>query len=227
MQLSVGEGLPYQTKQQFVYRVLRDAILRCELKPGQRLVLDAVAKQLGVSPIPVREAFQMLQTEGWVEITPHTGSIVAPISRQSVVETFTVLEGMEIVGTRTAAERVSTEQLARLREQLEEMDTVLQDGHQERWSALNTQFHLTIAQITELPMVLEVTRRAFERWERVSRYFFQGVLMHRLDQSQEQHRQLVRAIAERAFDELEQLAKIHNQSALQSYLSYIDSATKG
>ena len=51
---------PHRTKQEFVYRTLREAILRCELQPGERLVIDDLARRLNVSIIPVREALQLL-----------------------------------------------------------------------------------------------------------------------------------------------------------------------
>ena len=54
----------HRTKQEFVYRTLRAAIIRCELPPGERLVIDDLARQLAVSAIPVREALQLLQSEG-------------------------------------------------------------------------------------------------------------------------------------------------------------------
>src|ERR1700730_8063472 len=107
MALMLAPDRKPKTKQMFVYQTLRDAIMRCELKPGQRLVTDGIARQLSVSHIPVREALQLLQAEGLVDNIAHTGASVAPISRDSIVETFTVLEGLEVVATRTAAERMS------------------------------------------------------------------------------------------------------------------------
>ncbi|MGH2411737.1 MAG: GntR family transcriptional regulator [Chloroflexota bacterium] len=125
MALAVARDLQPRTKQMFVYRTLRDAILRCELPPGQRLVTDVIARQLSVSHIPVRQALQLLQAEGLVDNIANAGASVAPISRDSIVETFTVLEGLEIVSTRAAAERMTEEQEAKLAAIVVEMDEVL------------------------------------------------------------------------------------------------------
>src|SRR5689334_4515045 len=122
MALALAQGRRPQTKQMFVYSTLRDAITRCELKPGQRLVTDVIARQLSVSHIPVREALQLLHAEGLVENVAHAGASVASISRDSIVETFTVLEGLEIVATRTAVERMSDEDRAALAAIVAEMD---------------------------------------------------------------------------------------------------------
>ena len=99
--------MPYRTKQEFVYETLRDAIMRCELGPGQRLVIDELARRLEVSAIPVREALQLLQSEGLVANVPHVGATVSLISRESIAEVFSVMEGLEIVATRSAAERMT------------------------------------------------------------------------------------------------------------------------
>ena len=71
------------TKQQFVYTTLRESIIRCELSPGTRLVIDDLARQFKVSIIPVREALRLLQSEGLVLSVAHVGATVAPISRAS------------------------------------------------------------------------------------------------------------------------------------------------
>jgi DNA-binding GntR family transcriptional regulator len=90
---SVESG--HRTKQEFVYRTLREAIVRCELRPGERLIIDELAQRLQVSAIPVREALQLLQAESLVVTVPHVGATVAPISSASIVDVFTVLEGLE------------------------------------------------------------------------------------------------------------------------------------
>ena len=62
----------------------------------------------------MREALQLLQSEGLVVMVPHVGATVAPISRESITEVFTVMEGLEIVATRAAAERATPADLAAL-----------------------------------------------------------------------------------------------------------------
>ena len=80
MSLTMPSAARFRTKQEFVYRTLRDAIMRCELSPGQRLVIDDLARLLEVSAIPVREAIQTLQSEGLVQTIPHVGASVSTYS---------------------------------------------------------------------------------------------------------------------------------------------------
>ncbi|HSB62391.1 MAG TPA: GntR family transcriptional regulator [Vicinamibacteria bacterium] len=78
MPLAPPAAARFRTKQELVYRTLRDAIMICRLAPGERLVIDELARQLEVSAIPVREALQLLQSEGLVRSVPPVGATVAP-----------------------------------------------------------------------------------------------------------------------------------------------------
>lgn len=70
----------HRTKEEYAYDTLRAAIGHCNLRPGEKLVIDSLSLELDISPIPIRVALQRLQAEGLVEIKPHTGAIVSPIS---------------------------------------------------------------------------------------------------------------------------------------------------
>lgn len=221
MVLIGAKNTGHQTKQMFVYQTIRDAIMRCEFKPNQRLVASAIARHLSVSPIPVREALQLLQAEGLVENIAHTGASVAPISHESIVETFTVLEGLEIVATRTAAGRMMEEDRTLLTSILEQMDDVLRTGVHDRWGDLNAQFHLTIAGITGMPMLHDMTERALGQWDRIRRYYFTDVLEQRIVRSQHEHHAILEAMQHRDMPTLEWLVRAHNQGALAAYMEYL------
>lgn len=209
------------TKQQAVYRTLRESILRCELRPGARLVIDDLARQFQVSIIPVREAIRQLQAEGLVISVAHVGGAVAPISHDSVVEVFTVLEGLELVATRAAAERLTAADLAALTDLVATMDRALEAGSPGLWAELNTRFHLAVAGVAGMPMLQEMLQRAFDRWERVRRYYFSDVLIHRTRIAQTEHHALLRLMEARDLAHLERTIRQHNHGALASYLAYL------
>ncbi|MGH2387532.1 MAG: GntR family transcriptional regulator [Chloroflexota bacterium] len=218
---SRSEGHAPRTKQQVVYQSLRDAIMHCELAPGQRITTDEMARRFSVSLIPVREALQQLQAEGLVTTIPHTGTVVAPISPQSITEIFIMLEGLELVATRVAAERLTEEGEHALTRVLHQMDDTLRAGRHDEWSDLNTRFHLSIARLTDMPMLRDMTARVLSRWDRLRRYYFSGVLSHRMEQSQQEHWALMRALHDRDYTQLERSVKIHNRGALAAYREYI------
>lgn len=218
---------PHRTKQEFVYRTLRDAILRCELQPGERLVIDDLARRLNVSIIPVREALQLLQAESLVQVVPHVGTSVTPVSRDSIIDVFVVLEGLEVSATRLVAERGRPADLALLAGQVDAMDAALAANDREGWAALNRRFHLTISELPGLELVQNLTAKVLDRWDRLRRYYFKGVLANRVEQAQQEHRQILEAVRGRDLVALQSLVRQHNQGALQAYLSYLDSAERG
>jgi DNA-binding GntR family transcriptional regulator len=222
MPLAVPPSTRYRTKQEFVYRTLREAIMRCELEPGQRLVIDDLARALEVSAIPVREALQLLQSEGLVVNVPHVGATVAPISREAVYEVFSIMEGLETVATRSAAQRMSEADAVLLGEIVTAMDGALEGGRHDAWADLNHQFHAAIGKLSAMPMLQEMTERVLSRWDRVRRFYFNGVLVHRAAQAQGEHREILEAMRTRDLARLERLVKEHNQGALQDYSEYLN-----
>jgi DNA-binding GntR family transcriptional regulator len=213
---------PHRTKQEFVYRTLREAILRCELQPGERIVIDDLARRLNVSIIPVREALQLLQAESLVVVVPHVGTSVAPVSRDSIVDVFTVLEGLEASAVRLVAERGRQADVDLLTSQVDAMDAALAAGDREGWAALNRRFHLTISELPGLDLVKDLSAKVLDRWDRLRRYYFKGVLSNRVEQAQREHRLILEALEARDLANLQELVRQHNRGALQAYLAYLD-----
>jgi DNA-binding GntR family transcriptional regulator len=221
--LPVDARAPHRTKQEFVYRTIRAAILRCELRPGERLVIEELAQRLDVSTIPVREALQLLQSEGLVESVPHVGTSVTPLSRSSILDVFSIMEGLQSVAARVAAERATKADFGSLDALMKEMDAVVESGRLEVWGDFNTQFHVTIATMAGLPMLLQMTVQAFDRWNQMRRYFFSNVLAVRAPQAQREHHAIVQAMRAHELDRLSTLLREHNQHALNDYLHHLDS----
>jgi DNA-binding GntR family transcriptional regulator len=210
------------TKQQFVYSTLRESILRCELAPGTRLVIDDLARQFRVSIIPVREALRLLQSEGLVVSIAHVGATVAPISHASVVEVFTLLEGLEVVASRAAAQQATEADVAALKDLVAEMDRAIDAGSPQRWAEINTRFHLAICRTAGMPILLEMMQRAVDYWDRVRRHYFKDVLIHRTRQAQAEHHAIVEHLEARDLPRLEQTVREHNQAALASYTAHLE-----
>jgi DNA-binding GntR family transcriptional regulator len=212
----------HRTKQEFAYHTLRDAIMRCELRPNERLVIDDIARRLQVSAIPVREAIQLLQSEGLVVSVPHTGVSVAPVSPESIQDVFALLEGLETVASRLVAERGRPHELDALAALVDSMDEAVARNEHAEWAGLNTQFHRMIGELPGLPMLAEATERTLARWDRIRRYFFRGVLVHRIVQAQLEHHEIIDAMRAGDLPRLGTAIRQHNGRAYAAYMSYLE-----
>jgi DNA-binding GntR family transcriptional regulator len=212
---------PYATKQELVYRNLREAIMRCELAPGRRLVIDELARRLNVSAIPVREALHLLSSERLVVNVPHVGATVAPIVPESVHEVFTVMEGLEMVAAREAMSRLGADEKGELADLLGVMDEALRTEAYGEWSNLNSRFHLAISAMTNMPMLRDMTQRALGQWDRIRRHFFEGVLVRRVVTAQREHHELFAAMKAQDVPAVEEIVRRHNRGALLDYTQFI------
>lgn len=227
MALVTSPDVRFRTKQEYVYQSLRGAIMRGELNPGQRLVIDEIARRLQVSAIPIREALQSLQSEGLVVNAPHVGATVASISQDEVHEVFAIMEGLETVAVREATARLSDAQAQKLAEIVTAMDAAVADRDFEAWAAMNGTLHRSIGDVAAMPLLQEMTDRALSRWERLRRHYFQGVLVPRVEQAQREHRELLTALIARNPDEAERVVRAHNRNAQGAYADFLREAASG
>jgi DNA-binding GntR family transcriptional regulator len=112
-------------KQERTYAILRERILDGTYGPGQRLVIDALARDLDVSPMPVREAIRRLEAEGWVTYQRHQGAQVAPLDEAGWMEALSTLAVLEGYATALAAPHLGAADLSRARACNEEMGDAL------------------------------------------------------------------------------------------------------
>lgn len=106
----------YMPLRDVVFNTLRQAILKGELEPGQRLMEIALANKLGVSRTPIREAIHKLELEGLVVLVPRKGAEVAKITEKDLKDVLEVRTSLEVLATELACERIRSEDLERLKQ---------------------------------------------------------------------------------------------------------------
>lgn len=148
----------YQTKADVVYQRLRDAILGGELKPGARVNIDALSRQLGISKIPLREAVQRLAGQGLiVQPNPHAGATVAPLSLREMRGVYLARGALEGLAARVAAQTIAPAEIGELEELHDQMRFQFERGRLVPMSDLNRRFHTTIATATRYATLRELT----------------------------------------------------------------------
>lgn len=130
-----------------VYDVLRGGILQHHFRPGERLHVDRLASSLGVSLTPVRHALQHLAAEGLVEIRPRSGTFVASLTSEDVIETFDIRRALECLAVETAVENLTEEQMKQLRRLVWKLaEPVESEQDRLRHEQDNSQFHRLIVE---------------------------------------------------------------------------------
>jgi DNA-binding GntR family transcriptional regulator len=124
--------------------VLLERIARGAYRPGQRLVETAIARELGVSQAPVREALRDLDQLGLVVHEPNRGCSVRRVSNSELREAFPVRAALEALASRLAAPRITDADLGRLEALLEEMVAAARSSDALAQAHANARFHATI-----------------------------------------------------------------------------------
>ena len=140
-----------------VFNTLRKAILKGELKPGERLMEIALAERLGVSRTPVREAMRKLELEGLVVMIPRRGAQVANITEKD-------LENLSI---ENACKKMTEEQLAELKKAAKVFEATMEDGNLVKLAEADVAFHEVIYQSSDncrLNQVLNNLREQIYRY---------------------------------------------------------------
>lgn len=142
----------FETKPAWVADQLRKAIVSGRLQPGERVWLQEWADRLGVSTTPLREAFKVLEAEGYVTISPHRGAHVASFSPEYFLDLSRTRYALDHLAVELVIERLGNkerEALARkLRERNRQLAVAVESRDMGRADSLNRTFHDSIYQAT-------------------------------------------------------------------------------
>jgi DNA-binding GntR family transcriptional regulator len=142
---STGGQISRKTIASSVVEILREKIISHEIKGGQPLRQDALAEQLNVSRIPIREALLQLEAEGLVQFAPHKGAVATQISASEVDELFGLRALLECDVLKKSLTRITDEELDKSETILAEFDELLEpDADMHPWGALNWKFHKSL-----------------------------------------------------------------------------------
>ncbi|HLS49192.1 MAG TPA: GntR family transcriptional regulator [Actinomycetaceae bacterium] len=205
------------SKSEMVYRQLRERILSGKYGPGYRLVLDRIARELEVSPVPVREAVRRLEAEDLVLFTRNVGAEVAGINPRDYADAMQTLAYLEGAATSLAAPHLSPEQIdhaTALNERMRE----LADTDPVQFTELNEQFHRTLCEACPNRHLLDLVHREWQRMAMIRQSSFSRI-GSRAATSVAEHENLLTLVRDRAsLDEIERLARSHKLRTMTEFL---------
>lgn len=211
----------HRSKKEVVYEFLKQDIIRGRFTPGSRLVIDDLANKLQVSQIPIREAIQQLEADGFVTTEPYIGAKITEIDATFIFEVFALLEAHEVICSRSASLSMTDDDLDTLTEMIDEMDDLINDA--EKWSEQNKALHLYICDCANSQLVHKMLEKVFDHWDRLRLHYLKDVFGQRTHEAQAEHRLLLEALRHGDPDEVEDIIRKHNQSALKSYIRHLES----
>lgn len=211
----------FVTKAEAVAAYLRDGIVSGRLKPGERLILRTIARELDVSEIPVRDALTQLHAEGLVTMRPHAGASVATLNRQQFADLFEIRVVCEALAARQAAYRATPADIEKLLSLVEQMDRCIEHDDAEGYGDLNREFNrvlhaasqnATLLEFIDRLAVLTARAKAVWQWDPT-----------RLSRSNREHRKMIELLEQGDGAGLEELVRRHRESGLRAFIGALDS----
>lgn len=213
---SLGLRSDVVNKQERTYTVLRDRIHSGTFAPRARLNIDALARELGVSAIPVREALRRLEAEGWVRFQPNVGAIVAPVDATTWEQEMVAVAILEGAATADAAIHLRLSDLGKLRKMAAEMEALADEGDAVRFSRLNRRLHAAIVSQCGNAYLLELLGQTYLRLDRIRSTMF-AYLPGRFKAAVTEHAHLIDLLEARDRTAIEQYARWHKLQTVEAY----------
>lgn len=192
LKMNVNEYLPLRD---VVFKTLREAILKGNLAPGERLMEIQLANQLGVSRTPIREAIRKLELEGLVIMIPRRGAEVARITEKDLKDVLEVRTSLEELAISLACERISDVSVEALKEALKNFEAAINGGDVTKIAESDVAFHDIIFAATDNARLIQIVNNLREQMYRYRLEYLKDYTTH--DRLYKEHEEIVAAIADR------------------------------
>lgn len=179
------------TAEQEAYLHLQRALRVGRYKPGERLIPEEIAAEIGMSRMPVREAFRRLAADGLVTLRPNRGCVVAGLTPDEIHETFEIRSVLEGLAVRLATPRMTSETFEELDRLLERMERAGQSGSSD-WVLRHQEFHAFIFALSARPKLIRQITALHVAIEPYMRIWFDYV--DKPLSAREEHQKLINAL---------------------------------
>lgn len=191
-QVNMNEYLPLRD---VVFNTLREAILKGELKPGERLMEIQLAQKLGVSRTPVREAIRKLELEGLVLMIPRRGAEVAKITVKDMEDVLEVRCALEELAVKDACEHITDEGIQELKRAAVDFRRALENSNVVDCANLDMKFHEVIYDATNNRRLLQILENLREQMYRYRMEYMKDKSAHK--RLVEEHTAICKAVEKR------------------------------
>lgn len=208
------------TAQERVLRELRRALTRGDLHPGAQILQDELAKTLGTSRVPVREALKILEGEGHIIHSPHRGYYVAELDQADLTEIYQIQRVLEAETVRHAMSSLGIEERARMQRALDDFQEAAEAGLIATMAMAYREFHFTLFEACGMPRLLRILRGIWDTSE-VYRSSYFAITAYRADVTNELQEILIAVLAEDTSEVVEKLDR-HRENLISSLRSIVN-----
>lgn len=206
MQDNLFESKPLREK---IADKIRAEIIRGTFKPGERLVEPKLAKNLGISRTPIREALRQLEGEGFIEIVPRRGAIVKELTLKDIDDLYAIKANLEGLAARQACERLKNrdlEKLSKINEKFKEI-TDKNPNVVEEYMKYNVDFHNFFIQSSNNNKLIEILDGLSKNFQRLKSVLVSDA--SRTVDAASEHEQIIEAFLSGDPDLVEQKVRDH------------------
>lgn len=203
---------------EIAYRQLKHSIMTEEFPPGTTLAERKLALRLGMSKTPVKAALERLVFEGFVSITPQQCILVREMTPKEIEDQYEIRTAMESFVVRSLAPRIQANEIARLEQSLQKQSDSLDSKDVQGWVEHDAEFHLLLAELHGNDAIYRFMLELRDRMFRVINRVFQ-LNPVRFQDSIDEHRRIVHALAGREPDTAATLIAQHLDKGRQLVLS--------
>lgn len=186
---------------------LRDQIISGVMKPGEKLAVNELALNIGVSMTPLREAIKLLAAENLIEITPNRGASVSLITIEHTRDLFEVIAGIESLAAELATNRMTDDDREQLRTLHEKMRSHFHDPSPDKYFECNRKIHDAVVDYARNPILQEQRGKLAQQAARVR--FFALTNSARREEAMQEHEQLMQAFEKRDADAARRIWRKH------------------
>lgn len=209
----------YKNAREAAFEKIKEAIIKGHFKPGEKLVEQTLAQEMGVSRTPVREAIRRLEAEGFVVSIPRKGVVVSRADKEEIVQLYSIRAELEGLAARWAIENADEDDIRKLDEAILRMEETAASGDLDGVVQSNALFHDAIAQASKSRILCTLLKTLQDN---IQRFRFQSLhLPGRPEAALAEHKEIVAAIKEKKTEEADRLLKEHLQNARAAALAHM------
>jgi len=157
----------HQTLREKILETIREAILRGQLKPGEKVAEPELAERFGISRTPIREAFRQLESEGYLTVIPRKGAVVTSLSERAVEEFYAIKSILEGYAARMAAQNLTSRDIARLEAINARLGQLADEGDVKTFFKVHNEFHELFIKAADNEKLLELINQLMLKFNRL------------------------------------------------------------